>query len=355
MEYVARQESVRQTLGDHEAEALIVVAPANVRYLTGFRGEGLLLVGEKTIIATDGRFQREAEAAEATERLCERQSHWKTLAHAIRVAGYSRVAFEAQHASFASIEDLRQELAAVELVPVRGIVENFRTRKTEPEIGAIREAAAISDQALDEILQNLSQGRSEKMTAVAILGRMLELGADAAAFETIVACGPGAAEPHHSPTDAILRGPAVLKIDLGARLDGYCSDLTRTVYLGKPDDTFRKVYAAVYEAQARALEAIQPGVRASEVDRAAREVIERAGFAENFGHGLGHGVGLEVHEAPKLDAKSNDVLEEGHVVTVEPGIYIEGWGGVRIEDLVVVRKDGPELLSHARKIPPASL
>ncbi|MCD6351916.1 MAG: aminopeptidase P family protein, partial [Armatimonadetes bacterium] len=255
----------------------------------------------------------------------------------------------------AALEDLQKELPGVDLVPLRKVVEPLRLRKSPEEVELIRRAAHIADQAYQAFLQAGPPQVSEKLGALELLRLMLEAGADDKSFDTILACGPGAAEPHHQPDDRIIEGPAPLKIDMGAKIAGYCSDMTRTLYLGGPDETFVKVYRAVYEAQQAALELVRAGVRAREVDAAARRVIEEAGYGEQFSHGLGHGVGLEVHEGPSLGSTSEDVLEEDHVVTIEPGVYLQGWGGVRIEDLVLVTADGAEVLSQAPKPTPDEL
>lgn len=355
MNYPGRQAALRQALADRGVDALIVVSPANVRYLTGFTGEGLLLAGETMLLSSDSRYRAEAKVAQVTETVCEPKGHWAGIARLVREAGYCRVALEAQHTSVAVLEDLGKELDSVEFVPLRKAIEPLRQRKSEAEIDLLRRAARVTDKALEDFLAGGPLRQSEKLARLDLVRLMLERGAEREAFETIVACGPGSAEPHHTSRDTLLEGPAPLKIDLGACVAGYCADLTRTVYLGTPDTTFRKAYTVVYEAQQHALEAVRAGVAARDVDRAARQVIEEAGFGNNFGHGVGHGVGLEVHEGPRLGATSEDILEEGQVVTIEPGVYLQGWGGVRIEDLVVVRCDGAEVLSQAPKSGPEEL
>lgn len=276
------------------------------------------------------------------------------MAEVVLRAGARRAGFEAEKVTVADLEDITKKLGRVELVPLRKTVERLRRVKEGQEIELIRQAAAITDATL-EAFMGQPDGRSEKMAAWEIVGLMLSRGADAAAFDPIVACGASAAEPHHEPGDQYVQPPGPLKIDMGAKYRGYCADLTRTYWLGEPDKQFRRIYTAVYQAQRKAIEEIRPGVACSYVDGLARRVIEEAGFGEAFSHGLGHGVGLEVHEAPALSKASEDVLEAGMVVTVEPGVYVPGWGGVRLEDLVVVREDGADVVSAAPKIDPADL
>lgn len=354
MDFRHRQNCALERLREAHAEAAIIVSQANVRYLSGFVGEGLLLLGEQVVLVTDGRFENEAGAAVVDERVVRSGSHWASLTELITQDGPARIGFEAEHTTVARAQELREKLAGCELVPLKELVEPLRAVKSADEIEVIRRAARVTDEALERFLDSGPPRIQEKLAALEIVRLMLEQGADEAAFDVIVACGEGAAEPHHQPTDSLVDGPAPLKIDLGARVDGYCADLTRTVYIGgAPCDKFRQVYAAVYEAQQRAIEAVREGVSAREVDAVARECLEQAGLGEHFSHGLGHGVGLQVHERPSLSPHSEDVLVEGHVVTIEPGVYIRGWGGVRIEDLVLVTANGAEVLTSARKIDPA--
>lgn len=369
MDYRVRQEELREAIVAAGVEALVVAAPANVRYLTGFVGEGLLLVGEEAHLSTDGRYAAEAGEATVAEAAFDEKGHWAGIAGIARQGGYPRVGFEAEHTTVAALEDLRRDLDGVELKPVRRIVEPLRVRKDVEEVEAIRRAARVTDQALGQFLaadcsapsgtgcspRSGPAAQSEKMAAFELLRLMLAAGAEGEAFETIVACGPGSAEPHHHPTDRTLEAPGPLKIDMGAKVLGYCADLTRTVCLGEPDDTFRRVYRAVHGAQQRALEAVKAGVCCRDVDLAARHVIEAAGLGDRFVHGVGHGVGIEVHESPRLGSTSEEILAAGSVVTVEPGVYIPGWGGVRIEDLVLVTEDGAEILSQAPKVAPDDL
>ncbi|MBC7289579.1 MAG: aminopeptidase P family protein, partial [Armatimonadetes bacterium] len=294
MDYAGRQERVRQSVKAQDVDGLIVSSRANVRYLTGFTGEGLLFVGESVVLATDGRFKQEAAVACVDDVVLHDRGHWHGMAEVVVRAGARRAGFEAEKVTVADLEDITKKLGRVELVPLRKTVERLRRVKEGQEIELIRQAAAITDATL-EAFMGQPDGRSEKMAAWEIVGLMLSRGADAAAFDPIVACGASAAEPHHEPGDQYVQPPGPLKIDMGAKYRGYCADLTRTYWLGEPDKQFRRIYTAVYQAQRKAIEEIRPGVACSYVDGLARRVIEEAGFGEAFSHGLGHGVGLEVH------------------------------------------------------------
>jgi Xaa-Pro aminopeptidase len=261
-----------------------------------------------------------------------------------------RAAFEAEFVTVAQHERLLADLVGVELVSAHKVVEEQRIIKDPEEVAYIRQAAHIMDRVLARVVRGLQAGMTERDVA-----RQLEAGVSATAaegmgFETIVAFGSHAAHPHAVPGRRKLRAGQVVKIDCGAMVEGYRSDITRTHFFGEPDAKFRRVYNAVFRAQAAAVAAVRPGATGAELDAVARSLLAEEGLAEQFGHGLGHGVGLNVHEAPGLGARSEDVMKPGMVVTVEPGVYLEGWGGVRIEDTVLVTKDGCEPLTRAAKL-----
>lgn len=351
MNYEHRQQQVTAALADQDLDALVVTSRANVRYLTGFVGEGLLLFQDKPYILTDGRFRAEGERAQA-ELVIAQNGVWPGLAELLAQRKPKRLGFEAEHTTVACADRLRGALSECELVGVTGLIEGLRRRKDPAELAAIRRAAEITDTVLTEFLASDFEGMTERRAALALHGALLDLGAEAPAFDIIVAFGPGAAEPHHQNTDTVISGPGVLLLDLGATVEGYRSDLTRTVFLGSPDATFRRFYRAVFEAQQRAIAVIRDGASARQADSAARSFLADEGLAEYFSHGLGHGVGLEIHEAPTLGPTRDDTLQAGQVITVEPGLYMPGWGGVRIEDLVLVREDGAQVLSAAPKLSP---
>lgn len=351
MNYVERQRRVQAAMASEGLDGLVVVSAANLRYLTGFAGEGLLVLRDSACLITDGRFRLEGERAEA-ELVIAQNGVWAGLAELLAACKLRRLGFEADHTTVACADRLRAALGEVELVGVTGIVEGLRSCKDAEELAVLRRAVVVADAVLTDFLASDFEGMTERRAALAIHGAMLDLGADGPAFETIVAFGPGAAEPHHANTDTVISGPGVLLVDLGATVEGYRSDLTRTVFLGPPDETFRRLYSAVWEAQQRAIAAIRAGTSATEADKAARSFLADQGLADYFSHGLGHGVGLEIHEKPTLGPTRDEVLQAGQVVTVEPGLYLRGWGGVRIEDMVLVRDDGAEVLSAAPKLPP---
>ncbi|MCX7598050.1 MAG: Xaa-Pro peptidase family protein [Armatimonadetes bacterium] len=354
MNYSERQQQVMATLAAEGIEGLVVVSPANVRYLTGFAGEGVLLLDEKPCIVTDGRYQEEGKRAKA-ELVIAQNGALAGLCQLLGERKPGRVGFEADHTTVTWAERMRTAVEEAELVPTSSVVEKLRACKDDEELALIRRAAAIADMALADFLASDFEGMTERRVALAIHGALLDLGAEGPAFDIIVAFGEGAAEPHHANTDKVISGPGVLLLDIGATVEGYRSDLTRTVFLGPPDDTFRRLYRAAWEAQRRSLSVLRAGVSSREVDNAARSFLADEGLAEYFSHGLGHGVGLEIHEAPTLGPTRDDTLQAGQVVTVEPGLYLPGWGGVRIEDLVIVREDGAEVVSAAPKLAPDAL
>jgi len=340
-------------VGELGLELLLVSAPVDVRYLTGFSGSnGVALVGPRMLrFLTDFRYveQAAAEVDPAFERLEAPRTLLEGLPGALP-EGELRLGFDSAHLSVAQHERLRQLLGSrAELVAAPGLVERLRAVKEPAEVERIREAARLADEALRALLERGLGGRSERQLALELEWEMRSRGARRASFETIVAAGAHAALPHARPRERRPHRGELLLIDWGAELDGYCSDCTRTLALGRADDRARELHELVARAQRAGLEALAPGVPARQVDRAARAVIEAAGLGERFGHGLGHGVGLEVHEAPTLSPSSADALRAGNVVTIEPGVYLPGSAGVRIEDLVLLTDSGCEILSGLEK------
>lgn len=352
--YARRRDTLRAALASHQpaVDALLVTNLDNVRYLAGFTGSnGAVLVASdpaNDAIATDGRYLTQvAEQSGDLDAVIERYVA-KALLKRSRTAGLGTVGFEAAAMSYADHARLTGE---ARLVPTTGIVEKLREIKDEAEIDLLRKACAISDQALAALVAEgaIRPGATESEVARRLENLMYEFGAEAIAFETIVAAGPNSAIPHHRPTTAVLAPGDFVKIDFGARYGGYHADETRTFVLGEPAVWQREIYDVVQAAQRAGREALVPGADVREVDGAARSVIEAAGYGEQFLHGLGHGVGVEIHEAPTLGKLGSGTLSDGAVVTVEPGVYLPGRGGVRIEDTLVVRADGPELLTRTSK------
>jgi Xaa-Pro aminopeptidase len=330
--------------GDSGADAI-----ANVRWLTGFTGtSALVVIGAQTrIFITDFRYTERAasEVGDAFERVTASNRLIPELA--ARLAG--RVGFDDATISVANLAKLEKELGeGVELTAVSGLVERLRRRKDEGELAAIAEAARITDDAYETVLSAGLERRTEREVAAAAHARIRELGAEPS-FQAIVAAGENGALPHAEPSERRIGSGDLVVWDMGALVGGYASDCTRTFAVGEIAEPAREAYELVRAAQAAGLEAIRPGVGGEEADEAARAVIREGGHEDHFGHGLGHGVGLEVHEAPRLGKRSEDVLEAGDVVTVEPGVYVPGQFGIRIEDLVAVTDDGHRNLSSLDK------
>jgi Xaa-Pro aminopeptidase len=326
-------------------EPLIVTTPANVRYLTGFVSSNVSMVvePERVQLFTDFRYATSARAVPDVEFVETRRDAITHMAEFL--AG--RFGFESTHLTYRDYEQLRD--GGLDLVPREGLVEGLRAVKDEDELDKIRRAAAITDRAYERMAEERFVGRTERELAWRMTLLLHELGADEEAFETIVAAGANGAKPHADPGDQVIERGTTIVVDAGAVLDGYCSDCTRTFATGELPDELRHAYEVCREAQRKGLEAARSGVEAKQTDAAARAVIDEAGFGENFGHGLGHGVGIDVHEAPRVAASSTDSLVANNVVTIEPGIYLEGKGGIRIEDLVIVTDGEPEILSSFPK------
>jgi Xaa-Pro aminopeptidase len=322
-------------------EPLLVSDGVNVRYLTGFDSSNaaLLVETDRVRLFSDFRYAEAARGVEGVEFVETKRSLFASLAELLE----GRVGFEADDVAYGSWETLNAD--GLELVPRRGLVEALRAVKDQGEIDAIRRAGAITSEAYARFADEPFIGRSERELAWRLEELFHELGADAPAFEAIVASGENSARPHARPTDREVGAGETVVIDAGVIVDGYCSDCTRTLATGSLDDSALEIYELVLRAQTEALAATRAGAQNRAVDAVAREIIDAAGHAEHFGHGLGHGVGLEVHEAPRLGKTADGALEAGNAVTVEPGVYLPGDVGVRIEDLVIVTDGEPEILT----------
>jgi Xaa-Pro dipeptidase len=360
--YARRREALRTQLRERGLDALLVVDLLNIRYLTGFTGSNAALVvhaadnpgDEKhTVFCTDGRYLTQAEQqVPDLERIIDRSSAVAIVQHVAKQrAKHRRTGYESHHVTVEDLDGLGDAAGGVELVRAPGMIEKLRVVKDDIEVEALRMACAAADRALADLLEHggLRPGRTEREVARELEDRMLENGAAKPAFESIVAAGAHSAIPHHRPTDAVLQSGDLVKMDFGALIDGYHSDMTRTVVLGSLQDWQQEIYELVAASQAAGRAALKVGADVKDVDAAAREVVERAGRGEEFLHGLGHGVGLQIHEAPSLSKLGDGTLSAGMAVTVEPGVYLAGKGGVRIEDTLVVREAGPELLTLTTK------
>ena len=331
-----------------EVDAFLVTRLPNVRYLCGFTGSNgqLVLTDSGGLFLTDSRYTEQAGHQVPDLNLAQYSGEFgPAFARACAELGLRRVGFEASGVTYRTYQDLSRGEA--ELVPTTDEVERLRWVKDPFEIRGLEGAQEIADQAFDLIVPTLAEGMTEYEVAFELDMAMRRLGAENISFDSIVAFGENAAEPHHRPTRRPLRRGDVVKMDFGSVVDGFHSDMTRTVALGEPDPRLREIHQIVLRAQQAGIDAVRAGAVGGDVDRSARQVIEEAGFGERYGHSLGHGVGLEVHEGPSLRAGGQDVLPEGAVVTVEPGVYVGGLGGVRIEDMVLVTADGCRVLPRS--------
>jgi Xaa-Pro aminopeptidase len=333
--------------GERELDLLLVTHLVDVRYLTGFGGtNGACICGPETrLFLTDFRYTERAAAEVEEWEVVTVEGDW-TAGLAERLSG--AVGYQDDHLTVRALHKLEEAVEGVRLEAAGGLVEQLRRVKDESELAAIAAAAQLADEVYGWTIERGAAGRTELDVARAAVARMRELGAEPS-FPPIVAAGPNGALPHAEPGEREIGAGELVVFDMGAQVDGYCSDCTRTFATGDPGEEGREVYELVGRAQAAALEAIHPGEGGRDLDAVARKVIEEAGHGEHFGHGLGHGVGLEVHEAPRLSKASEDTVSANEVVTVEPGVYVPGRLGVRTEDLVVVTEDGHRNLSGLPK------
>lgn len=351
-----RLRRLRQKLEEKNIEAILVSQPDNKYYLSGCEGlEGYLLITPReAVIATDFRYLEQAERQSPhchLFRISGKMAEW--FPGLIAGSGIKTLGFESHDMSFTSYEQIagiiRESQLPVNLAPCNGVIEGLRMIKDPREIECISRAARITDDVIAHIETVIRPGMSEKEAAWEIEKYMREHGSQPCPFELIVASGPNSALPHARPSDYLIREGEPVVMDIGAKYRFYGSDLTRTICVGRSDETFKKVYNTVLEAQLTAIADIKPGMTGHEADAVARRIIAGAGYGEAFGHSLGHGIGLVTHEGPRLGPNSTDVLEEGMVFTIEPGIYISGWGGVRIEDDVVIENGKLQVITSARK------
>jgi Xaa-Pro aminopeptidase len=357
MDVSARAPRVVDASSDLELDGLLVTHLPNIRYLTGFTGSAALLLVkvDGLTLVTDGRYgdqareQLDAAGVDATVEVGRTGGEQReTLQH--QVTGVRRLGLEADHVSWAGQREFAESwFPDSTLVPTQGLVEALRECKDQGEVARIEEAASIADDALAARRHLLGEGVSEREFAFELEAEMRRLGADGPSFETIVASGPNGAKPHARPsTRAIAEGDLVV-LDFGALVDGYHSDISRTICVGEPSATQRRMLDVVTASQAAGVSAVGAGRPAAEVDRTCRAVIDEAGWSDAFLHGTGHGVGLDIHEAPRVAASSDATLAAGQVVTVEPGVYLPEHGGVRVEDTLLVTSDGARALTHSPK------
>jgi Xaa-Pro aminopeptidase len=356
MDVAGRAPRLRARIAAAGVDALLVTRLPNVRYLTGFTGSaGTLLVGpDGLLVVTDGRYETQVGEQLAAAGVDARVEIGRTQAEQLdrleeAVAPVARLGLEAHGITWAEQRTLAHRLADTELVPTEDLVEALRRVKDQGEVARIRAACAIGDDALAELLPRLADGPTEADFAVELEHAMRRRGATGMSFDPIVASGPNAAKPHARPSGRVIGTGELVVLDFGCIVDGYCSDITRTVSVGDPGSDARGLWDLVAASQQAGRDAVRPGAACAAVDRACRDIIDAAGLGEAFVHGTGHGVGLEIHEAPRVARTAPGTLDDRTVVTVEPGVYLPGVGGVRIEDTVVVTENGAVLLTEAPK------
>lgn len=361
-----RQTRVRESLDALNLDAIVVTEPANIRFLCNHVGSAgvLVLTGIGAHLLIDFRYEEAVRALQESAAASPRLRRWQVpgsydeaLVGCLCDIGVNEVGFEAAHLSYARHEWVTRTLSAkdcgVVLRSTRDVVERIRMVKDAAEVATLRESAARLAGVVDVAIDAVRAGVTERSVAAAIDAAIRDAGYDRPAFDTIVASGPNSALPHYRAGNRVLARGDLVVLDFGGVLDGYCSDLTRTVAVGTADPETRRVHAAVLDAQQAAIAAVRPGIQTSSVDAAARAVLEERGLGEAFGHGTGHGLGLDVHELPRITRPRPDappvLLEPGMVFTIEPGAYVAGWGGVRIEDDVLVTESGCELLTTSAR------
>jgi Xaa-Pro aminopeptidase len=348
-----RLKKLRDKLAEKEVDGIFITQADNRRYLSGFHGTAgyLVITAKQSILATDFRYTEQAKT-EAPDfkikRITGSIKDWlPALANDLKI---KRLGFEGGDVTYDFHRQLRRALKNVKLIALNGLVEEIRAVKDSDEIDFISKASKITDAALEYIVPKIKTGMTEKRAAWELEKAMRQNGSESLLFDIIVGSGPNAALPHAKPTDRIINDGEPIVIDMGARYRGYASDLTRTVCVGKPTTKFKEIYDIVLEAQQAAIAQIRQGMTGKEADTIVRKLIDKAGYGKAFGHSLGHGVGLAEHELPYVGPNAKEKLADNMVFTIEPGIYLAGWGGVRIEDTVVMEKGRVKLLTHAKKM-----
>ncbi|MGZ7443878.1 M24 family metallopeptidase [Paenibacillus sp. TH7-28] len=343
---------LREAMKLQNIEAVLITGEVNRRYLTGFTGSSgyVLVTLDKAWLLTDFRYLTQAaEQAPGFEIVDHGASVTGTIKSLLDQENLERLGFEEEHVVFSVYRTYERELKPIALVPVSGLIEGLRLFKDSEELALMKEAAELADRTFLHMLDVLKPGVSEWDAALELETFMRKHGAEGTSFDTIIASGERSALPHGRASERIMQTGELVTMDFGAFMKGYCSDITRTVALGKPADKLREIYDIVLEAQLHTLEQLRPGMTGREADALARDIIASYGYGEYFGHSTGHGLGMEVHENPRVSKASDTVLKPGMVVTVEPGIYLPGLGGVRIEDDVVITDTGVRRLTESTK------
>lgn len=348
---IQRLQRLRERMAAAGVPALLVTKVENRRYMSGFTGTWgwLLVTPQEAYLITDSRYTEQARAQAPDYKLVQQSN--AGMLHEVRELagslGLKALGVEPHVLTHSEYRSLAEKLHPIELMDTDHLVEDLRKTKDPGEVDQIRQALAMTDRAFEHILTVLKPGMREKDVALELEYTMRQQGAEALSFDTIVASGPRSALPHGIASDRVIEAGDFVTMDFGCKHGGYCSDFTRTVSVGQAPDELRRIYDVVRRAQQAALEAVRPGMVAQELDAVARRVIDEAGYGKCFGHGLGHGVGLEIHEAPRLGVTGQEVLKPGMIITIEPGVYVPGLGGVRIEDMVCVTEQGGDDLTRA--------
>ncbi len=344
-------------LPEKELDAILISSPQNRRYLSGFTGSAgyLFITRQRQALFTDSRYTEQAGNQSTHFEVIQIKPGQDWLMDTLSETGVKRVGFESDNMTVASYNRLldaikdNEELGGTSLIATSGITDELRVFKDKDELAQLQKAIDASDRAMEAVCPSIQAGMTEKEVAWRMEVAMREFGADNLSFDTIVASGPNGAMPHHRADDTVIQAGVPIVIDMGAQVNGYCSDITRTVVVGEPDEMFHKIYNIVLGSQLAAINTVRPGLTGEESDALARDIIADAGYGEDFGHSLGHGIGLAVHENPRIGPTAENVLEPNMVFTIEPGIYLPGWGGVRIEDIVILGEEGATPLSKAGK------
>ena len=353
-----RLQVLRNLMVDDGLDAMLISSPENRRYFSGFTGSAgyLFITSVESVLATDFRYLEQANLQTMEFRVQRMGPGLVWFTDLVSQAGVKKIGFESHSMSVATykglVDAIDESRAAnlIRLVDMKERIDKLRATKYDEELVFLKKAIDITDRAFEDISVGIQPGLTEAEVSWRLEKSMRELGAEGLAFDTIVGAGPNGALPHHRADDTVIRSGQPVVIDMGAKYEGYCADLTRTVFVGKPDETFIKVYSIVLSSQLDAENQVRSGMTGSDTDAISRNVISDAGYGENFGHSLGHGVGLAVHEDPKVGPRADNVIEDEMVFTIEPGIYIPGWGGVRIEDIVLMKNGHATVLSQASKL-----
>jgi len=347
-----RIEKIREIITDSDYDSLLIDSNVNRFYLTNFTGSSgrVLFTPKEQYFITDFRYTEQARKQTSGYQIKEfNQDILESINEILKDDGVKKLGFEAKSVNYYHFNEYKNKFDNIELIPTEDLIKNMRMYKEEKEIKLIKKAIEISDKGFKHILEFIKPGLTEKEVALELEYYQKKMGGDKIAFDFIVASGKRSSMPHGVASDKIIKENDIVTIDFGTYYKGYCSDMTRTFVVGKASSKQREIYNVVLKAQLTVIDQIKAGMSGVEVDKIARDIIKEAGYGDNFGHGLGHGIGVEVHEGPTVSYRSKDMIKENCVVTDEPGIYIKDWGGVRIEDDLLINKDGCEVLNSSPK------